>query len=83
MGIFSRTEVDRPVDQVKVKVVEFELGEGIIEGSLDVLRVMLGVPELGCDEDVLALEARDVLERALDAFGDLLLILVADWCKKY
>ena len=37
---------------------------------------MLVVPQLGGNEDVLTLEARDLSESLLDALGDLLLVLV-------
>ena len=40
-------------------------------------RVVLRVPELRRDEDVLALEAWDVGEGALQALGDFFLVLVA------
>ena len=51
----SRAKVDRPMDEVEVKIVKLELSECVIQSSLDVLRVVLRVPELGCDEDVLTL----------------------------
>lgn len=79
MRVLSRAEVDWPVDEIEIKVVELELGKGVIKSSLNMLRVMLSVPELGCDEDVLTLEAGNVLEGTLDALSDLLLVLVADW----
>ena len=79
--VLSRAKVDGPVDKVEVKVFKLELGEGVIESSLDVLRVVLSVPELGCDEDVLTLEAWNVLEGTLNALSDFLLVLVADWWK--
>lgn len=81
MRVLSRTEIDRPVDEVEIQVVKLKFGEGIVKGSFNMLRVMLGVPKLRCDENVLTLEAGDVLEGALDAFSDLLLVLVADWCE--
>ena len=82
MRVLSWAKVDGPVDEVEVEVVKLELGEGIIESSLDVLRVVLGVPELGCDEDILTFEARNILEGTLDALSNFLLVLVADWCEK-
>jgi hypothetical protein len=69
------------VDEVEVEVVELELGESVVEGGFDVLRVVLRIPELGGDEDVLTLEAGNVLEGTLDALSDLFLVLVADWCE--
>ena len=81
MRVLSWSEVDGPVDKVEVEILELKLGKGIIEGSLDGGRVVLRVPELGCDEDVLTLEVWDVLEGTLDAVRDLLLVLVANWWK--
>jgi hypothetical protein len=65
------------VDQVEVEVVQLELGERVVEGGFDVRRVVLRVPELGRDEDVLTLKARDVGKGALDSLGDFLLVFVA------
>jgi hypothetical protein len=79
VGIFAGTEVDWPVNEVQVEVLELELGEGVVEGRLDVGRVVLSVPELRGDKDVLTLEAGDVLEGTLERGRDLFLILVADW----
>lgn len=81
MRVLARPEVDGPVNEVEVEILELELGEGVIEGGLDVGRVVLRVPELGGDEDVLALEARDICKGALDTLGDLLLVLVSGWWK--
>ena len=81
--VLARAKVDRPVNEVEIKVVKLELSKCIIESSLNVLRVVLSVPQLRCDEDILTLEAWDILEGTLDAFGDLLLVLVADWCEIY
>lgn len=63
---------------VTYKVVKLELSQGIVEGSLNRLGVMLGVPELGSDEHVLTLDA-ELLECALDTLSDLFLVLVAGW----
>jgi hypothetical protein len=79
VGIFAGTKVDWPVNEVQVEVLKLELGEGVVEGRLDVGRVVLSVPELRGDEDVLTLEAGDVLEGTLERGCDLFLILVADW----
>lgn len=68
-------EGDGPVDQEEVEVVELQLGEGVVEGLLDVLGAVRIVPQLGGDEDVLALEA-EFLQALVQALGDLLLVLV-------
>jgi hypothetical protein len=39
-------------------------------------RIVLCVPQLGCDEDVFTLETRNVLVSTLDALCDFLLVLV-------
>lgn len=62
------------------KILELKLGQSVIESSLDSLGIMLGVPKLGRDEDVFALDAK-LLESTLDALSDLLLVLVAGWWK--
>ena len=36
-----------PVDEVEVEVGEFELSQALIEGSLDIVGMVLGVPQLG------------------------------------
>ena len=37
-----------PVDEVQIQVVEFQLGQTLVEGLLYHLGVVLAVPELGC-----------------------------------
>lgn len=59
-----------------VKVVELKLLEGLVESSLDVLGLVVVVPQLGSDPDVLTLEAGDLGEGLLDTLGDLGLVLV-------
>ena len=83
MRVLSWSEVDRPVDKVEVEVVKLELSECVIKSGLDMLGVMLCVPELGCDKDIFTLQARNVFEGTLDAFCDFFLVLVADWCENY
>jgi hypothetical protein len=51
----SRSEVNRPVDEVQVEVLELKLGESVIESLLYLLGIVLSVPQLSSDEDVLAL----------------------------
>jgi hypothetical protein len=53
--VLSRTEVNGPVDEIQVEVFKLELGKSIIEGFLYLGRVVLGVPQLSSDEDVLTL----------------------------
>jgi len=42
--VLSRSEVDRPVNEVEVEVLKLEFGKCVVKSSLDVLRVVLGVP---------------------------------------
>lgn len=77
MGILPGTEVAWPMDQVEIKVVQLELGKRIVERSFNMSRIMLGVPELGCNENILTLEALDVFQGTLDALRNFFLILVA------
>jgi len=65
---------------ITYEVIELKLGKGVIEGGLDSLGVVLSVPELRGDENVLTLDA-ELLEGALDTLGNLLLVLVAGWWK--
>lgn len=59
-----------------VKVVELELLEGLVKSSLDVLGLVVVVPQLRGDPDVLTLEAGDLGEGLLDTLGNLGLVLV-------
>lgn len=43
-----------PVHQVQVKVLEAELGQGVLDGELDVFRVVVELKELGGDKDLLS-----------------------------
>jgi hypothetical protein len=74
--VLARAEVDRPMNEVKIQVFQLKLGKSIIKGSLDMSRIVLCVPQLGCDEDVFTLETRNVLVSTLDALCDFLLVLV-------
>jgi len=65
VGVFARAEVDRPVDEVKVEVIKLKLSKGIVESGLDGGGVMLRVPKLGCDENVLTLKAGDFRKSTL------------------
>jgi hypothetical protein len=62
------------VDEVKVKVVEAKLSQAVVESAWDILGAVLGVPQLGCDEDVLALQT--TVESLLERLCDLLLVAV-------
>ena len=76
MRVLAGAKVDRPVDEVQVKVLELKLGEGVVESSFDVGGVVLRVPKLRRNEDVFTFEARDIGEGTLDALGNLFLVLV-------
>lgn len=71
-GVLGGTEIHVPVHEVEVKVVGAELLERVLEGHLDVLRVVVVLEELGSDPDLLARHAG-----VLDPLADLLLVLVA------
>lgn len=77
MRILTWPKVDGPVNKIEVKPFQLKLGERVIKRSLDGGRIVLGVPELGRDENVLALQAGNVLVRTLDALSDFFLVLVA------
>lgn len=44
-----------PVDEVEVQVLQLEVLQGVQQGRLHVLWVVLGVPQFGCDEHVFSL----------------------------
>jgi len=75
--ILAWPKVDRPVDKIEIKPFELKLSECVIKRSFDGGRIVLGVPKLGSDEDVLALQAGNVLIRTLDALSNFFLVLVA------
>lgn len=77
MRVLAWTEVHRPVNEVEVEVVQLKLRESVIECGLNRGRVVLCVPQLRRNEDLLTLEARYVLESTLDALGNFFLVLVA------
>lgn len=74
MDVALLVERDGEVDEVQVEVVEAELSKTVVEGRSDVLGSVLRVPELGGDEEVLALDA--LAESLLEGVGDLLLVAV-------
>jgi hypothetical protein len=77
VGVGLLVESDGEVDEVKVEVVEAELSQAVVESGGDILGAVLGVPQLGCDEDVLALESRNLTaESLLEGLSDLLLVAV-------
>lgn len=85
-------EGDGPVDEIElacqfgyrlsygtktyIKVLQLQLGESLVESTLNLLRTVTVVPQLGGDEDVLALQAGNLLVSLLDALRNLLLVLV-------
>jgi hypothetical protein len=74
VDIAGLVESDGEVDEVQVEVLEAELSKAVIKGGSDVLGSVLRVPELGGDEDVLALDA--LAESSLEGVGNLLLVAV-------
>lgn len=44
----------RPVDEVEVQVFKFQVLQGLQEGWLDIIWMVLAVPQLGCDEHILS-----------------------------
>lgn len=57
--------------EVEVKVVGTELLQGVLDGKLDVLGVVVDLEELGGDEELLSGDAG-----GLDTLSDLTLVLV-------
>jgi hypothetical protein len=74
-------ESNGEMHKIQVEIFETELGKAVVESCGDILRAMLRIPELGCDEDVLALKARDLAaEGLLESLRNLLLVAV-DLCE--
>jgi len=74
VDILLLIESNGEVDQVQIEVVETELSKTVVEGRGDIVGPVLRVPELGCDEDILALNA--LAEGLLESLGNLLLVPV-------
>lgn len=64
----------RPIRTVEIKVAETELLKGLVEGSLDEMRLVRGVPELGGDEELFT--GDDGRDDFLEGTADLVLVLV-------
>jgi hypothetical protein len=74
VNITTLVERHWEMNQVKVKVVEAELSQAVVESAWDILGAVLRVPQLGCDEDVLALKT--AVESLLERLCDFLLVAV-------
>jgi len=74
VDVLLLVESDGEVDEVQVEVLKTELGKAVVESSGNVLGLVLRVPELRCDEDVLTLNALG--ESLLECLGNLLLVAV-------
>jgi len=68
-------EVNREVDNVKIKVFESEIRQGSLDSRLNMFRSVESVPELRHDEEVFALN-NPSLKYSLDSFTSLLFIAI-------
>lgn len=59
-----------------VEVVKTKLLKSVVESTGNLLGAVLVVPELGGDEDILALQAGNLSESLLETLADLALVLV-------
>lgn len=59
-----------------IKVLQPQLIQRIIQRRLHILGLVLVIPQLGGEEDVLALQAGDLCKGLLDALAGLLLVAV-------
>lgn len=64
----------RPKRTVEIKVLDTELSKGLVEGGLDEMRLMRGIPELGGDEELLT--GDDGRDDFLEGTTDLVLVSV-------
>ena len=74
VNILLLVESNGEVDKVQVEVVEAELSEAVVESRGNIVGLVLRVPELGCDEEVLTLDA--LAESLLEGLSNLLLVAV-------
>lgn len=74
VNIALLVESNGEMDKVKVEVVETELSKAVVERRGDIVGPVLRVPELGCDEEVLTLDA--LAEGPLESLRNLLLVAV-------
>jgi len=64
-----------PVDEVQVEVVHFEILQGLLQPASNVLSLVVSVPELRGEEEILALDfARG--DDLVQGLADLLLVLI-------
>lgn len=64
------------MEEEEVNVGKLESLEGVVEGPQDILVAVQMIPDLGGDEDVLALDGWVLLEEVADGVTDLVLVLV-------
>lgn len=69
VNVRSLVKSDGEVNEVEVEVVEAELSQAVVESWRYILGAVLRVPQLGCNEDILTLEAgylatKGLLERS-------------------
>lgn len=74
-------EGDGEVDEVEVEVVDAPVGQLAAGDGLDAVAVVEAVPQLGDDEEVLALH-QAVLDGASDTLTALLLVAIVCWRKR-
>jgi hypothetical protein len=68
-------ESHRPVDEVKVNVLELQLLQDLLQLDLDELPLVEGIPEFARDEEVLALD-NSLGDFRVDGLADLLLVAI-------
>jgi hypothetical protein len=63
------------VHEVKIDVLQTEVGQGLIKTLLDISRAVEGGPQLGGDEDILALES-SLLQTVLDTSANSIFVAI-------
>lgn len=77
MDILLLVERNGEMYEVQVQVFETKFCQAVVKRAGYIVGTMLRVPELGCDEDVLALEVGHVAaKRPLERTGNLLLVAI-------
>jgi len=77
--VAALVECDGKMNEIKVEVVETKLSKTVVKGSRHIFGPMLRVPQLGCDEHILALEARNTAMECLRQRASNLLLVAVDF----
>lgn len=72
-------ESKRPVDKVKIKVLQLQISQGLLQGGFNEIRSVFCVPEFARDEEIFALNDTLIYDGG-QTFTDRLLVAVNRSC---